>query len=235
MPGNRIGLVTIGQSPRDDIVPGLRDMLSPQFNLVESGALDDLGKEEIDALAPVSDDYPLYTRLANGQSVTVAKRLIIPRVQACIDQLNTSGADVIALLCSGAFPVFRSSATLLLPNQMVDHVIKSALDKRRRIAVLLPLPSQIKPTHRRFGNDDNLLLFSLAPAANDDAIDQVALGLKDCRVDLVVLRCFSYSIAMKDAIASRTSSRTILARSLLADSLIQKTEELSRGESKRKP
>ena len=74
--------------------------------MVESGAIDDLGKEEIDALAPVSDDYPLYTRLANGQSVTVAKRLIIPRVQACIDQLNTSGADVIALLCSGAFPVF---------------------------------------------------------------------------------------------------------------------------------
>ena len=226
MPGNRIGLVTIGQSPRDDIVPGLRDMLSTQFKLVESGALDGLGEEEIDALAPVSDNYPLYTRLANGQSVTIAKRLIIPRVQACIDQLNAGGADVIALLCSGAFPVFRSSATLLLPNQMVDLVIKSALDKRQRIAVLLPLPSQIEATHQRFGHDDNLLLFSLSPSANNDAIDQVAVGLIDGQVDLVVLRCFSYSTAMQDAIASRTSSRMILARSLLADSLIQKTEAL---------
>lgn len=235
MTGKCIGLVTIGQSPRNDIVPGLMNMLPAQFNLVESGALDDLGEAEIDALAPVSDDYPLYTRLANGQSVTVAKRLIIPRVQACINQLNTSGADVIALLCSGAFPVFRSRATLLLPNQMVDLVIKSALDKRRRIAVLLPLPSQIKPTQRRFGNDDHLLLFSLAPSANNSAIDQVALGLKDSRVDLVVLRCFSYSLAMKDAIASKTSSRTVLARSLLADSLIQKTEELSNSESEQKP
>lgn len=226
MPGNTIGLITIGQSPRDDIVPGLRNMLSARFKLVESGALDGLGKEEIDALAPVSDDYPLYTRLANGQSVTIAKRLIIPRVQACIDRLNAGGADVIALLCSGAFPVFRSSATLLLPNQMVDLVITSALDELRRIALLLPLPSQIETTRQRFENDDNLLLFSLSPAANSDAIDQVAAGLKDGQVELVVLRCFSYSVAMRDAIASRTASRTILARSLLADSLIQITEEL---------
>jgi len=225
MPGNCIGLVTIGQSPRDDIVPGLRNMLSARFKLVESGALDGLGKEEIDALAPTSDDYPLYTRLANGQSVTIAKRLIIPRVQACIDQLNAGGADVIAVLCSGAFPVFRSSATLLLPNQMVDLVITSALDNRQRIAVLLPLSSQIEATHQRFDNDDKLLLFSLSPAANSDAIDQVAVGLKNSQVDLVVLRCFSYSVAMRDAIASRTASRTILARSLLADSLIQITEE----------
>lgn len=234
MLGNRIGFVTIGQSPRDDIVPGLKDILPRKFTVVESGALDGLGKKEIDALAPVSDDYPLYTRLANGQSVTVAKRLIIPRVQTCIDQLNTSEADAIALLCSGAFPVFRSRVPLLLPSQMVDQVIQSALDEQRRIAVLLPLASQIKPIHRHFVNDDNLLLFSLAPAANNAVVDQVALGLQHHRVDLVVLRCFSYSLAMKDAIATRTSTRTLLARSLLADNLIQTIEVLSNGGTKLK-
>ena len=231
MSRNLIGFVTIGQSPRDDIVPGLRDMLPQNITVVESGALDDLSKKEIDALAPVSDDYPLYTRLANGQPVTVAKRFIIPRVQACIDQLNSSGADVIALLCSGAFPDFLSRAPLLLPNQMVDDVIQSALNEQQRIAVLLPLVAQIKPIHRHYRNDDNLLLFSLAPAANNAAIDQVALCLADHRVDLIVLRCFSYSFAMKDAIAFQTSKPTLIARSLLVDNLIQTMEALRTAET----
>ena len=226
MPGNCIGFVTIGQAPRDDIVPGIRDMLPPGFNLVESGALDGLSMEEIDALAPLSDDYPLYTRLADGQSVTVAKRLIIPRVQSCIDQLNTDGAGIIALLCSGAFPVFRSRATLLLPNQMVDQVIQAALAERQRIAVLLPLPSQIQPTRQRFGNDDNLLLSALSPASDDSAIDEVTAGLNENGVDLVVLRCFSYSVGMKDALAARTASHTVLARALLADSLVREIDGL---------
>ena len=223
--GSRIGFVTIGQSPRDDIVLGLREMLPPGIKLVESGALDDLVKEEIDALAPIGDDYPLCTRLANGQSVTVAKRLIIPRIQACIDHLNTGGADIIALLCTGVFPVFQSSVTLLLPNQMVDQMIHAALAKRQRVAVLSPLPSQMKSTHHHFGDNDNLLLFALSPATNDDAIDRVAIRLKDNQIDLVMLRCFSYSIAIKDALASRTSRRTVLARSLLKDALIRKIEE----------
>ena len=231
MSGNLIGFVTIGQSPRNDIIPWVKDNLPQKSTVVEAGALDDLGKNEIDALAPDSNDYPLYTRLANGQSVTVAKRLIIPRIQSCIDQLNTNGADVIALLCSGSFPNFQSRAPLLLPNQIVDHVIQSSLDLQRRIAVLLPLASQIEPIHQQFGNNEHLLLFALGPTANNTEVDQLVLGLQHQRVDLTLLRCFSYSLAMKDAIATRTSTHTLLARSLLVENLVQTVKTLRKAAS----
>ena len=220
-----IGLVTIGQSPREDVVLGLRDVLPGTFTVVESGALDGLTREEVNALAPKSDDYPLHTRMANGQSVTIAKRLIIPRIQSCIDQLNTKEVDIITLLCTGAFPAFRSSAPLWVPNQMVDDIIQSALDDQRRIAVLLPLSSQIQPIHEHFDNDARLLLFSLAPSGDSTAINQVVQRLKDARVDLVFLRCFSYSVAMRDAITTRTSIPILSACSLLAKKLVQTMDE----------
>ena len=222
----RIGFVTIGQSPRRDIVPGLTKILPKKITVVESGALDGLGQQDIDALAPRDHDYPLYTRLADGQSVTVAKSLIVPRMQACIDQLNADGVAIIALLCSGVFPDFQSRAPLLLPNTLVDNVIQETLQKRRGVAVLLPLASQIKTIQKYFHNDTNLRLFSLAPSAHNAAIDEVVLRLQESQVDLILLRCFSYSWAMKDAIAVGTSQPTLLARSLLVDDLTQRINAL---------
>ncbi|WP_030105419.1 AroM family protein, partial [Actinoalloteichus caeruleus] len=47
----RLGVVTIGQSPRVDLVPELLPRLG-RVEVVERGALDDLGRAEIAALAP---------------------------------------------------------------------------------------------------------------------------------------------------------------------------------------
>ena len=47
----RLGAVTIGQSPRTDIIPDLRTVLGAEVEIVEAGALDELAPDEIRALA----------------------------------------------------------------------------------------------------------------------------------------------------------------------------------------
>ena len=42
----RIGAVTIGQSPRSDVMVDIKPILGPDIEIVEAGALDGLGKEE---------------------------------------------------------------------------------------------------------------------------------------------------------------------------------------------
>ena len=42
----KIGMLTIGQSPRDDILPGLKEILGKNVEIVEAGALD--GKSMLD-------------------------------------------------------------------------------------------------------------------------------------------------------------------------------------------
>src|SRR5438874_1718282 len=103
-----VGMITIGQSPRSDVVPDMVEILGPGVEIRERGALDGLSPREIAALAPAPDDDLLVTRLADGSSVFVAKRHMVARVQALIDELETGGVTMTALLCTGAFPRFRS-------------------------------------------------------------------------------------------------------------------------------
>src|SRR5256885_7938966 len=70
----RVGMVTIGQAPRVDVVPAMADVLGPDVEIIERGALDGLGGDEIAQLAPESDDEVLVTRLTDGSSVFVGKR-----------------------------------------------------------------------------------------------------------------------------------------------------------------
>lgn len=48
----RVGMITVGQSPRDDIVPNMSQALGANIEVIEKGALDGLSTEEIQSLAP---------------------------------------------------------------------------------------------------------------------------------------------------------------------------------------
>ncbi len=56
-----VGLVTIGQSPRSDVVPEIAALIGPGVDVQEAGALDGLGHSEIEALAPTGHDEILVT------------------------------------------------------------------------------------------------------------------------------------------------------------------------------
>jgi len=83
-----VGLITIGQAPRVDVVPDMAAILGPGVEVREAGALDGLARSEIDALAPGPGDEILVTRLADGGSAFVAKRHVTPRIQARIAELE---------------------------------------------------------------------------------------------------------------------------------------------------
>jgi protein AroM len=75
----RVGTLTIGQSPRNDIIPDLKEILGKEVELIEKGALDGLSGEEINELSPKPGDYPLVTRLKDGIEVKVGKKYISSR------------------------------------------------------------------------------------------------------------------------------------------------------------
>ena len=45
-----VGLVTIGQSPRPDIVPDMAAIIGPGVDIREAGALDGLSRADVEAL-----------------------------------------------------------------------------------------------------------------------------------------------------------------------------------------
>ena len=77
--GPVVGLVTIGQAPRTDVVPDMAAILGPGVEIREAGALDGLARVEIDRLAPTGDDEILVTRLTDGTAVFLGKPKIVGR------------------------------------------------------------------------------------------------------------------------------------------------------------
>ena len=68
-----LGLVTIGQSPRNDVLPQMLPHLPADIAIRQAGALDGLANNAIAKLVPGLDDYVLHTRLRDGRAVTVGR------------------------------------------------------------------------------------------------------------------------------------------------------------------
>src|SRR5262245_3355114 len=121
----KVGLVTVGQAPRADVAPDMAAILGDGVEILEAGALDGLGREEIATLAPEGDDEILVTRLADGSPVFVGKSKMVPRVEAKIAALEDRGVALSALLCTGVFPGLRATRPLLEPQPLLLGLIRA--------------------------------------------------------------------------------------------------------------
>jgi protein AroM len=229
-----LGTITIGQSPRPDLIPELRLAMGltaearsdHTVRILEAGALDGLTMEEVRELEPRSGDYVLVTRMADGTAVKIAERHILPRMQAHIHDLASKGADVIALVCTGEFPRFECERLLVEPQKVLHHAV-AAVAQGRRLGVLLPDEDQIPQGVIRWSSvwEDNpgqsLRIEAASPYDDVRLIEAAASSLRDWGADLVVMDCIGYTMAMKELVKAVTRAPVILARSILGRTLAE--------------
>jgi protein AroM len=213
----KAGMITIGQSPRIDIVPEMREVMGPEIEIMEAGALDGLSLEEVKRFYPKGRDYILCTRMSDGTEVVVAKRFIIPRVQKCIDLLTQRGAEIIVFICTGHFPPFSSKRLFVEAQKIVDHFILALHGENERMGLLIPLSDQIEQVRRKYRRlKGEMIIRSASPYASEDEVTQTAKELKKADPHLIVMHCMGYTQAMKKKVIEITGKPTILARSLVA-------------------
>src|SRR5262249_1254660 len=145
----RFGLVTIGQTPRTDVVPELAEVLGPGVEIVERGALDGLDIRAVSALAPGPDDQVLVTRLRGGATVFVAAHRIAPRIQAALTDLDRPGVALSAILRTGFLPGLAAAAPLLHPDRVLLGVLRG-LSWSGRLGVVAPSAAHVPQTADRW-------------------------------------------------------------------------------------
>jgi protein AroM len=214
----KVGLITVGQSPRSDVVPDMAVMLGGDVEIVEAGALDGLSRERIAALAPESDDEILVTRLADGSSVFVGKSHMIPLVEARIAALEDQGVALNVLLCTGAFPRLAARRPFLEPQQLLLGLLR-ALTFSGRLGVLTPSERHVPQTAARWrdsGFDAHVVPLSPYEESDPSAVRRAADALRAGRAGLVVMDCIGFRRKTRDEIASLTGVPTLLANLLVA-------------------
>ena len=213
-----IGLVTIGQSPRSDVVPDMAAVLGPGIDIREAGALDGLPRSEIQALAPTADDEILVTRLADGSSVFVGKQKIVGLVEQRIAALERRGVALTALLCTGAFPRLRATRPLIQPHPVLLGTLRG-LSWQGRLGVLTPSVPHVPQTEARWRRDGfDPVVAPLSPYEEEDpsALRRAADAMRAGGVGLVVMDCMGFRRKSRDELRGLTGVPVILANLLVA-------------------
>lgn len=218
-----IAFVTIGYSPRKDIVPELiEEMLAGidgrDVETSEHGVLDGLSSEDLPTMLAEPGELSFVTRGTGGTEIVLSAARVEARLHDLLLRLDERGHDMIVLLCTGTvIPQLRK--TLVLEAQkIVDHAIEAMAGTERQLGIVLPLERQIDEFRTRHGYSSPVRFAACSPyAAGDPAGAADALG--SC--DAAVMHCMGYSRDMRDAMRERLQAPVLHARGIVAGFLRQ--------------
>jgi protein AroM len=212
----RIGMVTIGQAPRVDVVPDMAEVLGPGVEIVERGALDDLDAAQIARLAPTGDDEVLVTRLTDGRSVFIAKRHVTPLVQQRIDALDREGVAMTVLLCTGKFQGLRSARPVVEPDKVLLGVLHGVAFSGR-LGVLTPSERHVTQTGLRWkAQGFDPVVAAASPYDETASIPAAAEAFRAGGVGLVLLDCIGFRREARDELRRRLGVPVVVANLLVA-------------------
>lgn len=214
----KIGFITIGQSPRRDIMKDIESLLLQEIEIFQRGALDGLSEEELLEVQPSPGQTVLASTLADGRAVIMAEEKILPYLQRCINDLERDGVDSILFLCTGDFgDVLSSKVPLLYPNRILNGLIPAICGKDGLI-VFTPEETQKEEAARQWakaGIKAEVMALSPYDGKREDFVragEAAALA----RGRYILLDCMGYSAEMKAVMQDISGKRVILPRTMAA-------------------
>lgn len=219
----KIGIITIGQSPRDDVLPDFINVLGYTPAIVQRGLLDDLTGKAIASLAPVGAlDETLVTRLRDGTEVKLSEKRIIEMLPQAVAHLENKGVEIIALFCTGEFPPVSSRVPVLYPSTIVGSIVAalfaSTKNRDRRLCIVAPVKEQHDMIAKKWRSAGCALAFeTLSPyTSSESEILDCAKRVARLKCDMIVLDCIGYTEKIRATFAEAARVPVILPRSLLA-------------------
>lgn len=209
----KIGLITIGQSPRVDMTPEMVPLLGDNCEFIEAGAIDDLTLEEIEAHYPSDGELTYVSRLRSGGYAKLGKSKLLPLVQEKITRLEKEVSSTI-LLCTGSFPPFIHKKPLLFPDKILSGMVESVLGAGK-LGVIVPLLEQKGALIEKWSGI-SLVVESANPYQSNEDLTTPSLKLKELGATVIVLDCMGYTEAHKRVVKEATGLPVILPRSIVA-------------------
>lgn len=215
----KLGMVTIGQAPREDLWPDVRPLLAG-VDVIEHGALDPLGDQPssaaLAALQPSPGEAPLTSRLRGGAAVVMGHQALNGLLTDAVRRSEEDGAVATLLLCTGHFEDLPAQRPLLSAEPLVQQGVQ-ALAGNEPVGVVCPLPEQAADVHDRWQQvlPGPITTAPASPYTNDDdALRSAASTLAAAGSTLLVLDCIGYTEHMRTLVARASGLPVLLARTL---------------------
>ncbi|PAW37473.1 hypothetical protein CIL06_17920 [Pantoea vagans] len=213
-----LATLTIGQSPRSDILPLLRQHL-PDAVTDHAGLLDGLDATEIaDHFTPAAGDRVLVSRLQSSEQVRLSASKVEQGLQRKISALEQMGYDTILLLCTGEFSQLVTQRALLLePDRIIPPLIR-AMVQQQRVGIVVPVEEQIVEQAGKWQPLPVAPCYAVAsPYQGDETtFTEAANRLKAQGAELVVLDCMGYHQQHRAWLQQRLDVPVLLSNQLVA-------------------
>jgi len=219
----KIAFITIGQSPRDDVLGEILPKLKLQnVTIFEKGALDMIDEVHLKPFLPESEEDTLITRLRSGKSVKVSRKKILPLLKKLIQECEKI-ADIIILLCTDDFPELRGKKLIKPFELMIKEIMKRKIEK---LGIIVPLPEQIPKAIDKWSKVAKITgAISLSPYESTQTLSpQKVKTLENSQA--IVMDCIGYSFAHKRIITETLNIPVILPREILINE-IKRIQEIS--------
>ncbi len=216
----RIGMLTMGQSPRDDILPGLMEILGKNVEIVEAGALDGKTMEDVKKIPLRTEDYILVSRMRDGTEIKITKKYILPMMQEKLDLLESKGIRLTVVMCTGNFPQFRSKGLVVTPKEILKGVMEGCL-KKGRLGVVYPTAEQMPMAVGEWGRPGVEIYPDTVSPYEPKDVEGLCKRLAAQNLDLVLLNCFGFPTEIKKKIAAATGKPVVQANTLVAHVLAE--------------
>ncbi|UIK04655.1 AroM family protein [Neorhizobium galegae] len=215
---SKIAFVTIGQTPRIDVVPEMMAEIGiglpeGRVEFREFGVLDGMGPTELDAMRAVDGEHSFATRLKSGQEIVTSKARTEEKLNGLLSRIDAQGFDLVVLLCTGTTIDPLENTLVVEAQRIVDSTVEALAASSRRLGVILPLERQVKDFADRHVFSGEPKFVAASPYAGDD-IGERAKTLEGC--DLIVMHCMGYSAGMLDEVRRAVDAPVLLSRRVVA-------------------
>lgn len=211
-----LGLLAIGQSPRQDYAKVIQSIVGPSVRIVEKGTLDGLGPEDFPALAPAENEHPVISQLADGRTIMLSKPGIVGLINRKLETFAAEAVDLTIIMCTSEFSGIKSplGLTVLEGQNVIDFATRAFLPPSSRLGVIVPLASQEQKTREKFERQGFTVLTANAnPYGPSENMARAATSL--CACDAVVLHCMGYGSDHRKAVRAVCGLPVLQANALI--------------------
>lgn len=212
-----VAAITVGQSPREDILAEIETTISGEVRFSEVGVLDDLSDQEIAQMEPIGNEPRLCTRLRDGRDVVTSKAKTGERLSRLLEEVANKGFDETVLLCTGYFKNAHCSRPYIESQRLIDNYVAALAFGGRKIGVVLPSAKQTEESRNHAGYE----VAQLEYASPYSGANLLEAGRRFSDVDLIVMHCLAYPQHMRRTLSEVSGKPVVLARNVVAAGIDQ--------------
>ncbi len=205
-----LGVLVIGQSPRPEVEAEIKAAVGSDVSIKLVGALDGLSRDEVDELLPNDAADTLFTRLPNGDGVTISKQAVVHHGERQLANMTESGHRLVVVMCTGEFTAWADKYAVLFPSDVMAAFVAAA-HKDGRLGIFTPLPDQVDKTEGRWrGAGYDAVVVALSPNATAAEIEAAGKEMSIKGPTTLVFDCISYRATTKRQLCDMIGAPGIL-------------------------